>query len=271
MRQSLAEISHGQRLLLALGEAGQAVQRAHSQQAIFEIVGEKMTQLNFDAIILSLNEAQNKLSIAHATLRPEKAQEAKAVLGMPIEQVRFPVTAKNTLVHQLLNERKPFFRKLTPVDIAEALPMSMRPLAKQFLDLLDFNESISAPLFIGNDPFGLLLVIGESLGEADVSAVSVLANQVGVALENAQLYQEIRQQAEQLQLILDILPEGVILLGQDQTIKLTNPVGNQQLEILSEARLNDRLELLGEVEIKPLLQLSKPMTGWQELTLKDEK
>jgi len=80
----------------------------------------------------------------------------------------------------------------------ESMPRMVRPSARRLLKLLDLQEAIYAPLIVGGEMQGLLLVAGRGLTEGDVPAVTIFATQAAIALENARLYQEVRHHAQGL-------------------------------------------------------------------------
>ncbi len=75
--------------------------------------------------------------------------------------------------------------------------------------------------------------------------------------ERKRLLAQIRQQAQQMQLIMDAVPEGVLLLNVTRQVLLTNPSGRAMLEVLTKTQPGDALTHLGE---HPLAALLDPPT-----------
>ncbi|MBL7202657.1 MAG: response regulator [Anaerolineae bacterium] len=71
--------------------------------------------------------------------------------------------------------------------------------------------------------------------------------------ENRRLYQEAREQAQQVQQIIDTMPSGIALLDTDLRIQMLNPVGRGYLEALAGARQGEVLTRLGGLPLAELL------------------
>jgi light-regulated signal transduction histidine kinase (bacteriophytochrome) len=65
--------------------------------------------------------------------------------------------------------------------------------------ILGIEQGIVARLTVSEETYGLLVVTGSGLTEADVPAVTTFANQAAIAMENALLYEEVRNNAEVLE------------------------------------------------------------------------
>ncbi|MAT96393.1 MAG: hypothetical protein CL608_04550 [Anaerolineaceae bacterium] len=80
----------------------------------------------------------------------------------------------------------------------------------------------------------------------------------------------LRQSEEQLQHIIDTVPEGVLLVANDGTVRLTNPVADQFLKVLAPDLTSNRLTHLGNRPLSELLT-SPPTKGlWHEI-VQDER
>ena len=87
-------------------------------------------------------------------------------------------------------------------------------------------------------------------------------------IEQKRLLVQIQEQAQQVQNIIDTVPEGVVLLSQDQSVTLTNPVAREFLALLAPEFQNGRLTHLGQRPLNDLLT-SPPKGLWHELTNND--
>ncbi|MCP4535738.1 MAG: PAS domain S-box protein [Chloroflexi bacterium] len=84
--------------------------------------------------------------------------------------------------------------------------------------------------------------------------------------ERVHLLTRIQRQAQQVQQIIDTVPEGVILLDGDGRVVLTNPVAESDLLVLSGTRIGDTLTRLGDRSLDELLD--RPPKGfWHVVTL----
>lgn len=179
LRRSLQETSRGQRLLLALGRAAQAVQRAHTSHQVYGTVSEQIAGLGYHAVILTRTDADH-LVPSYWTLEPSR-------LGQIQESVRLPLPDA-----QLAQSR-------------DSLCDLLHPLAEQLTSLTGPGRAICAPMNAGGELQGLLLVFGSDLREADTMAVTAFANQAAIALENARLLEVTSKHREDLQRLSNLL------------------------------------------------------------------
>ncbi len=205
LRQRIAELeaidtdhveknAHGRRLLLALGQAAQAVQRARSPEAVYRAIGEQATKLGLDVTVFTLSEDREHLIVSYLTLRSDLMRLAEKLTGLSAENYRFPLIPDGFFQRVIANGET-VLGDIDTVHIAEALPRSVHPLAKRLVSLLGWRQTIYAPLIIAGEALGLLAVTGTDLTESAVPAVTAFANQAAVALENAWLYKETEQLA----------------------------------------------------------------------------
>ncbi len=89
----------------------------------------------------------------------------------------------------------------------------------------------------------------------EVSLGQALGQQAAGAIQHAQLHEQTRRQARQMQQILDSVETGLLLLDADYHIKLANPAGRVYLSMLTDAQLGQTLTHLGNHLLEDLLIL----------------
>ena len=150
---------------------------------------------------MTLTDDRAHLAVSHLTLKPGLLQAAEKLTGLSAKSYRIPLEPGGFL-ERIIAEGKTTFTKLDIEPIAQALPRLARPLAGRLAALLNWEQSIVAPLIVGGEVYGLLTITGSGLSEADMPAVTVFANQAAIAVENARLYQETNR--------LRIFNEGIV-------------------------------------------------------------
>ncbi|MGA9349936.1 MAG: PAS domain S-box protein [Anaerolineae bacterium] len=217
LRRSLEETAHSQRLLLALSQAAQAVQRVRTPVEVYRTVGDEIARLGYHAVVFTLRAEPLGLSLgtkpqsealtddrahlvlSHLTFEPALVRAAEQLTGLSAQDFRFPLVPGGYF-QRIIAEGEPTLSdsEQVPESMAEALPAPVRPLASRIMALLRLEQSIIAPLTIGGETHGLLIVFGADLTEADVPAVTAFANQAATAIENARLYEEARARVREL-------------------------------------------------------------------------
>ena len=82
----------GHRLLLALSQAAQAVQRARTPEAVYRAIGEQAARLGLDTTVFTLSDDRTHLIVSQLTLKSDLVRAAEKLTGLSAEGYRFPLT-----------------------------------------------------------------------------------------------------------------------------------------------------------------------------------
>ena len=140
----------------------------------------------------------------------------------------------------------------------------------------DFRTLAFAELRYRDRLLGLLMVgtVGKrrDFTGGELTLLSGLAAQAAQAITNADLFastqrllQHTQQQAQQMQRIVDAVPEGVILLDAQRRIVLANPAAREHLATLTDAEVGDELAHLGGRPLAEVLPPTAEESPWIEL------
>jgi PAS domain S-box-containing protein len=198
LRGSLGETARGHRMLFALSQAAQAVQRAQTSDEIYRAVGQAITGLGCHALVLDLSEDQKRLTLAHHTVESGVMRAGERLVGLSAQGFHFEVKP-GSLHQQVVAAGHPRFFDRAEETIADSLPYLARPLVGRITALLGIEQIIYAPLTAAGKTIGLLEVVGKGLTAADVPVIGTFANQTAIALENVRLYQETLAWAAELE------------------------------------------------------------------------
>lgn len=128
----------------------------------------------------------------------------------------------------------------------------------------EHRSSIVAPLLVGEDVIGVLMVFHRNVGyfgPERLGMVKAIAGQVAIAINNAHLYELIRDQAERLgsmlrkeqeeasrsQAILEAVADGVVVTGPDNRITFLNSSAAAILDLEAEKVINHSLDTFGGI------------------------
>jgi len=229
LRQSLGETVHSQRMLLALSQAAQAVQRARTPDEVYRTVGDEVAGLGYDTAFYILTDDREHLVIPHLTFQPALQQMAEKLTGISARGYRFPLMPGGLFQRAIIEGKTTFMESLAE-SIAEALPGPLRPLAGRLVTMLGSKQAIYAPLTVGGETHGLLLVAGAGLTEADMPAVTAFANQTAIALENAQTQEALRESEIRYRTLFEQSPLGVLSIDPETALPIEfNDAAHRQL------------------------------------------
>ena len=207
LRRTLDGTIRSRRMLLALGEAAQTVQRACTADEVYRTLGDEVEKLGYHCLVFTLADDRAHLAIAHQTFAPDVLRAAEKLTDLSVHTFRVPL-AQAPGFQRILIEGEAAFSELIAEHLAEGLPKRLRPLVGRVAALLGLEQGITAPLMVGGEAHGLLMVTGTGLTEVDVPAVSAFANQAAIAIENAHLSEQVSASRNRLRALSRRLAEA---------------------------------------------------------------
>jgi signal transduction histidine kinase len=202
LRKSQKETDYRQQMLIALSQVAQNIQRVRTPDDIYRAIGEGVTTLGFEAVVLRCDDDQECLEPVYISIASEILQADEKLTGSELAQYRFEIGASE--VHrQALHQKETLLIPNVAERLTDILPMLPELVAKQAVEQLHIEQAIIAPLAIERETYGLLVVVGEGLTEVDLPAISTFAGQAAVALQNAYLHQEAQAAAAELERRVD--------------------------------------------------------------------
>ena len=236
LSSSQVEMTQSERLLLALSQAAQGVQRARTPDAVYRAVGDEVMQLGHTAILFTMTDDRRHLEIAYHTIKSAPLRVVEKLIGLRAQGFRIRIEPGG-FYDQILTGGRTVYHESAAEHIAETVPEIPSQLFGVIVSMLGIKQAIYAPLRVGGEAYGVLWITGGRLSEADAPAVTAFAIQAAIALENARLYQEAEQQAETLKLaqvesqrqkqywetLVQNIPVAVVILDLQERIASCNP------------------------------------------------
>lgn len=145
----------------------------------------------------------------------------------------------------------------------------------------EHRSAIAMPLLVGEDVIGALLIYHRKpnfFNTEVLSLVKAIAGQVAVAINNAHLYELIRDQAERLgnmlrreqedasrsQAILEAVADGVLVTGSNNRISFINPSAESILNLEAGRVIGQSLEVFGGLFGKSAGTWMQTIRDWSE-------
>jgi signal transduction histidine kinase len=143
----------------------------------------------------------------------------------------------------------------------------------------EHRSTIVAPLLVGEDVIGVLLVFHRKVnffGPERLGMVKAIAGQVAIAINNAHLYELIRDQAERLgsmlrkeqeeasrsQAILEAVADGVVVTGPDNRITFLNSSAADILDLQANTLIDQPLDAFGGIFGKAAVTWMQTINDW---------
>ena len=145
----------------------------------------------------------------------------------------------------------------------------------------EHRSSIVVPMMVGEDVIGVLMVFHRKVAHFSpelLNLVQAIAGQVAVAINNAHLYELIRDQAERLgtmlrkeqeeasrsQAILEAVADGVVVTGMDNKVAFVNSSAERILDLPASHILGESLDTFGGLFGKAASAWMQTIRGWSE-------
>ena len=236
---SREEILRNHHLLLAISQAAQAVQRARTPRQVYRTIGDEVTGLGYHAMVFTLADGREHVTLSHTTFKPAWLRIVENLFGLPVHGFCLPL-APGGLFQRVIAEGKSAFCERTAELAARTIPELQRPLIERLVAMLGIEKSIYAPLRVSGETHGLLGVASTDLTEADVPAITIFANQVGIAIENTQLLEQLGASRERLRR----LAQQIVSAQEEERQRLSRALHDEAGQALTALRIS--LELIQE-------------------------
>jgi PAS domain S-box-containing protein len=183
-----------ERLLRALNEAALAMEKALTPKEIFAAVAKELEKLDFSCAVFPTDENQSRLFTRYLSFESQVLKAAEKLAGHSHEGFSIPIEAIDLYREVVWETRTVFARDAAEAILRQLLPQAARRLAGQIASLLKAQNSIVAPLIVGDEVIGVLSVQSASLTEDDVPTITAFAHQVAAAWQRAQLFEQVQRE-----------------------------------------------------------------------------
>lgn len=200
-----------------------------------------LLEIALDRILHAIGLERGAIWIAGLTVGHRLTEDTRIALG------------------KLAEEEKTFFQEQRAIsDFGETTTREEWPQIIPVMESAGIRALLVAPILAEGRIIGGLGVADSDprLWSADeLILAEVIGRQLGGTIERLGLLETTQTQANQLQLILDTVQEGIITLDANHRILIANPAARQYLTQLSDCRVGQVLEQLGDRQLSELLHL----------------
>ncbi len=192
-----ARMVRSNELISALAHVAALIEKAYEPEEVMRLLGQELKRLHMECMIALYQPEKQELSVRYTTFDNKSLQSLRQHLGVSLQDLRIDAGTINSFV-DLFDQPKPTVLD-NLVGLSKAalnhLPEAMIDDLLKAMDISPDTLVIHLPLLFEERLLGMLWLWGENLSEQDIQAMSVFANQVAVALENARLFAEVRRLA----------------------------------------------------------------------------
>ena len=193
LHRSKQETDHANRLLLALSQGAQAVQRARTTEEAYEAIQNQLTQMGYHTTGFLRSEDGQSLHIVYVNYKNDLIRKAEKATGLSLKNFIFRPRA-GSILQRVMSENETVYVEDPAQAVADVLPKNLHSISRVIANLFKLNQSFFSPLKVGEETIGILAVDGADLSAMDTPAIAAFANQVAIAIKNIQLYEQAQQE-----------------------------------------------------------------------------
>lgn len=260
--------------LLALNSISRTIKGLLSMdKAVRLVLAGVIDGLGYDICFLVTPSKKDDEIAFHAPKNHPETQKIEAIMGMPFSALRLPRVEEN-YVFQAIKKNKIIFRQELYELVRGIQPPISPELAATIQQSLGYKKFIITPLVAERKVVGALIgaTRSEFVDESSVGVLENFANQAALAIESAQLFEELRKKNKDLEQANKIKSEFLAIMSHELRTPLTAVIGFSELlmeEVMGELN-SEQKEYLKEVVhnsdhllhlINSILDLSKVESG----------
>lgn len=198
-RQSKQQLARSNALITALGKVAASLGNAHDPDAVMHTVGDELRKLGFHCYVALMEPASKDMVIRYVSVVPKMLSVAEKLVGLELHNYRLK-RENFALYADLVDQRRSVFTRegfalVRP--LVGDVPERLARLALKWAGIDEETVIITVPLTVGERVLGAFGLWSNELQASGVTAVSIFASQMAVALENARLLEaESRRRVE---------------------------------------------------------------------------
>jgi len=209
-RGALSREKERDRILAALNSAAFVAYRTLEPEKIFPKVSRELKKFDFESHIFFLDQETGSARIRHSSFSPRLLNTAETITGLSLSSFCFPIE-QVPLFQNLIHAKRPLFLPDASVLLYQILgERQLRRFIEKMKQVFKILEVVLAPITVRGEVKGVFATgRGGRLNEAFLPEVNSFSEQLSYSLENAFIFQQVKQSEVKLRTLFENLPEGV--------------------------------------------------------------
>lgn len=266
-----SDLERANQLITSLSRVSSQFQASLDRERIMRTLGEELRSLDLTCVLGLYDTEGAEVEIVYRSFPEARIRLADRITGESTLGLRLCVD-RLTPLRRVIREETPVLFEGLFFLATEIYPNVPGIILKQALRIVGLDKdmpSLILPLKASGRVFGVMTVWGLELKESDIGIFSVFSSQLATALENARLYEQVRDGRERLQQVMQRLVDVQEIERRHIARELHDEIG----QILTGLKLT--LGMAGELppaELAPQLaeadrQVSELLDQVRELSL----
>lgn len=191
-RNWLDQLAHSNDLIYAIAQISTNLEATLSMEEIIQRVGVELQKIDLTCIVAIHDPERDTFTINYTSMTPEQLGIVDKGLGYPMLHYTFP---RGRLVKDSF---KPAAISRPEDEIESLFTDTEKSGALRILGEIGITPStkpIRLPLTVEDTLLGMIWIWGRDVRQSDLPILSIFARQVGISLERARLFQEVKNLA----------------------------------------------------------------------------
>lgn len=191
------QLAHANALIESLSHVSTTIKSGADTKNVMASIGNELELLKIHSAVALKTGEDDNLSLTYSSVLPKIISFIKLSSNVKNNELSAHIDSLPLFRNVIDNQQAEFVEE--PQEILKQMsPQSLRPVLTKLSEALLLSENskcILIPLVVEKKSIGLLGMWGESLQKIDIQAASIFGGQVAIAIENANLLQEVQRLA----------------------------------------------------------------------------
>lgn len=196
-RNQSNQLTHVNALIESLSHVATAIKSGVDTNNVMSTIGLELELMKIHSMVALRTGETDKLKLTYSSMQSSIVTFAKKISGFKIGDLISSIDALPLFENILTNQQAHYIDD--PIEtLLQMTPAIYKPVLKKLSEALYLTENskcILVPLVVEQKSIGLLCLWGDGLQKNDIQAAGIFGGQVAIALENANLLQEVQRLA----------------------------------------------------------------------------
>jgi len=192
-----SQLTHANALIESLSHVSTAIKSGVDTNNVMYTIGMELELIKIHSMVaLRVGETDN-LTLTYSSVQSKLVSFVKSLSKHKITEVITPIDSLS-LFREIIDSQQAEYLEHPEEVLVEITPPIFKPGISKLVEALAINQDtkcILVPLVIEKKSIGILSLWGEDLQKIDIQAASIFGGQVAIAIENANLLQEVQRLA----------------------------------------------------------------------------
>ncbi|MBI5822953.1 MAG: HAMP domain-containing protein [Chloroflexi bacterium] len=197
------DLARSNSIILALSKVAAQLDSSSDSFEIFDTVGKELKKLEMDSIVGVLDDSKQTIQIRYVSIEHQVVRWVEKMTGHSVRDLAIPRHLWPN--EKVITEKAAYWDPNLMKGTLNMFPIIPEKLHKAVIKMAGISMDdpvIYLPLANKQEALGVLAVWGAGLKQSDVSALSIVANQVATAIRNSQLYETEARRGREKEILL---------------------------------------------------------------------